>query len=66
MSAKVALQLNAVIGITSTLAVTAVMSLMLTRPEAIASAMAEGHYGTVASAVLAQVGGWLHALLRYL
>jgi hypothetical protein len=66
MSAKVALQLNAVVGIASTLAVLAVMSLMLTRPEAIASAIAEGHYGAVASAVLAQVASWLHALLRYL
>jgi hypothetical protein len=66
MSAKTALQLNAVIGLASTLAATAMMSLVLTRPEAIAEAIAQREYGSVALAMVTQVAGWLHALLRFL
>ncbi|HYT66904.1 MAG TPA: hypothetical protein VEL51_10815 [Vicinamibacterales bacterium] len=66
MSAKVALQLNAAIGLASTLAAGAMISLMLTRPEAIASAVAQREYGAVAMAMVSQVAGWLHALLRFL
>lgn len=63
---KLALQLNAVVGLASTLVAGAIMSLVLTRPEAIASAMAQREYGAVAMAVVMQIGGWLHALLRFL
>jgi len=66
MSTKLALQLNAVIGIASAIAASAIMSLALTRPEALASAVAQREYGDVAMAVLAQVAGWMHALLRFL
>ena len=66
MSGKVALQLNAVVGLASTLAAGAMISLVLTRPEAIASAVAQREYGAVAMAVVMQVAGWLHALLRFL
>jgi hypothetical protein len=65
MSAKVALQLNAIIGLASTLAAGAMLSLMLTRPEAIASAVAQREYGAVAMAMVTQVAGWLQALLRF-
>jgi hypothetical protein len=65
MSAKVALQLNAVVGLASTLAASATISLVLTRPEALASAVAQHEYGAVAMAIGAQVMGWLHALLRF-
>jgi precorrin-4 methylase len=65
MSTKLALQLNAVVGIGSAIAATAIMSLALTRPEALASAIAQREYGDVALAVLSQVAGWIHALLRF-
>ena len=63
---KVALQLNALVGLASTLVSGAIMSLVLTRPEAIASAVAQREYGAVAMAVVTQIAGWLQALLRLL
>jgi hypothetical protein len=63
---KVALQLNAIVGLASTLVSGAIMSLVLTRPEAIASAVAQREYGAVAMAVVTQIAGWLQALLRFL
>jgi hypothetical protein len=66
MSTRLALQLNAAVGIASAVGATAIMSLALTRPEALASAMAQREYGDVALAVLSQVAGWVHALLRFL
>jgi hypothetical protein len=66
MSARVALQLNAIVGLASMLAAGAMMSLMLTQPETIAAAVAQHEYGTVAMAVVTQVAGWLQALLRFL
>ena len=63
---KVARQLNAIVGLASTLAAGAIMSLVLTRPEAIASAVAQREYGAVAMAVVMQIAGWLHAILRFL
>jgi hypothetical protein len=65
MTAKVALQLNAVVGLASTLAAAAMMSLFLTRPETALSALARGEYGALALALLSQVTGWVHALLRF-
>ena len=66
MSAKFALQVNALVGLASAVAATAVMSLALTRPEALASAIAQREYGDVALAVLSQVAGWVQSLLRFL
>jgi hypothetical protein len=66
MSSKVALQLNALIGLASTVAATVMISLVLTQPAQVASAVAERHYGAVARAMAAELAGWLHALLRYL
>lgn len=66
MSSKVALQLNAVIGLASAVAASAMITLVLTRPEAMASAVAEREYGAVAMAVARQVADWLTALLRFL
>lgn len=66
MSAKFALQVNAVVGLASTVVAGSMISLVLTRPEAVASAVAQREYGAVAMAVAAQVAGWLHALLRFL
>lgn len=66
MSAKVALQLNAVVGLASTLVAAAMISLVLTRPQAVASAVAQHEYGSLAIAAASQLLGWLHALLRFL
>jgi hypothetical protein len=66
MTARLALQVNAVVGIASTIAAGAMMSMVLTRPEAVLSAVAEREYGALAGAVLTQIAGWFQALLRYL
>jgi len=63
---RTALQLNAAIGILCTIAAGAMMQLMLTRPERIATAVAQHEYGTIVTAVASQLAGWLHALLRFL
>jgi len=66
MTARIALQLNAVVGLACVLAAGALMSLVLTRPEAVLSAVAEGEYGALAGVLATQVAGWFQALLRYL
>lgn len=66
MSSKVALQLNAVVGLASAVAASAMMTLVLTRPEAMASAVAEREYGAVAMAVARLVADWLTALVWFL
>jgi hypothetical protein len=66
MSTRTALQVNAVVGLASTAAAAAIMSLMLTRPEAVAAAIAQHEYGRLAMAVATEVTGWLHTLLRFL
>jgi hypothetical protein len=66
MSAKTALQVNGLIGLASAVAATAMMSLALTRPEAVAEAIAQRDYSSIALAVASQATGWLLALLRLL
>lgn len=66
MTARIALQVNAVIGIASVLAAGALMSLVLTRPEEVLSAVAEHEYGALAGVLAAQIAGWFQALLRFL
>lgn len=66
MGTKIAMQLNAVIGLASTMAAGAMMWLVLTRPAEVASAVANREYGAIAMAVAAQLTGWLHALLRFI
>jgi hypothetical protein len=63
---KVMLQLNALVGVVSTMAATAMIALVLTRPAEVASAVAGREYGTVALAVIRELSGWVHALLRFL
>lgn len=63
---RTALQLNAAVGIVCTVAASAMMSLVLTRPERIAAAVAQHEYGTIVTAIAAELAGWLHALLRFL
>jgi hypothetical protein len=66
MSTKIAMQVNAVLGLASALAAGAMMWLVLTRPAEVASAVANREYGAIALAVAAQLTGWLHALLRFI
>ena len=66
MTVKAALRLNAVVGLASAVAASAMISLVLTRPAEVASAVAQHEYGAVARAMAAELAGWLHALLRYL
>ena len=63
---RTALTVNAAIGILCTIAAGAMIQLMLTRPERIATAVAQHEYGTIVAAVMSQLAGWLHALLRFL
>ena len=66
MRARIALQLNALIGIFSMAAAGAMIWLVLTRPTEVATSVAQHDYGTLALAVAGQVAGWLQTLLRYL
>ena len=66
MTTRIALQLNAAVGLISALAAGALMSLVLTHPESVASAVAERDYGALASVLATQVAGWFQALWRYL
>lgn len=61
-----ALRLNALVGLASALAASVMISLVLTQPGEVASAVAQQEYGAVARAMAAELAGWLHALLRYL
>lgn len=66
MTAKIALQVNAIIGLASLLAAGALMSLVLTRPQAVLTTVAEREYGALAGVLVAHVAGWVQALLRFL
>jgi hypothetical protein len=65
MSGKVALQLNAIVGVTSTVAASAIMWLALTRPTEVAVTIANHDYDALILAIGQQLGAWIHALLRY-
>jgi hypothetical protein len=66
MSAKTALQVNAAVGLASIVVSAAMMSLLLTRPVQVASAVANRDVGAIVISVAEQLGRWLHALLRFL
>ena len=66
MTVKAALRLNAFVGLASTAAASAMISLVLTRPAEVASAVAQHEYGAVARAMAVELASWLQALLRYL
>jgi hypothetical protein len=63
---KTALQVNAIVGLVCTVTAGAVISLVLTRPERIAAAVAQHEYGAIATAVAAELARWIHALVRFL
>jgi hypothetical protein len=60
-----ALQVNAVVALVCLTAAAAIISLMLTQPATVAAAIAQHEYGAVAAAVVREIVGWLHELLRY-
>jgi hypothetical protein len=66
MSTKVALQLNAVLGVLSAVFASALMWLVLTRPADVAYAVAQRDFGSMALAIGRELAGLLHAVLRYL
>jgi hypothetical protein len=66
LTRRTALQVNAMLALVSVIAAAALMSLALTQPETVAAAVAQHDYTLVASAVARELGGWLHALLRFL
>jgi len=66
MSTKTALQLNAIVGLASTVAAGAMISLVLSRPESVAASLAQHDYGAIVTAVVTEVVGWLHAIVRFL
>ena len=66
MTTRIALQLNAAVGLTSALAAGALMSLWWTRPETVLSAVADREYGALAAVLVTQVAGWLEALWRFI
>ena len=66
MTVKAALRLNAFVGLASTAAASAMISLVLTRPAEVASAVAQHEYGAVARAMAVELASWLSVLLRYL
>lgn len=66
MTVKAALRLNAFVGLASTLAASVMISLVLSQPAEVASAVAQQEYGAVARAMAAELASWLHAILRYL
>lgn len=66
MTVKAVLRFNALIGLASAVAATAMISLVLTQPATVASAVAQREYGAVIRAVAVELTGWLHAILRYL
>ena len=66
MSTRIALQLNAVVGLAAAAVAGAIMSLVFTSPEAVATALAQRDYTAMAAAVVQEVAGWIQAMLRFL
>jgi hypothetical protein len=65
LTSRTALQVHAALAIVSIAVAAAMMALALTQPQTVAAAIAQHDYGTVAAAVVREIGGWLQALLRY-
>lgn len=66
MTTRIALQLNAAVGLASAVAAGALLSLWWTRPETVLSAVAEREFGSLAAVLVTQVAGWFQALWRFL
>jgi hypothetical protein len=66
MSTKRVLQINAAIGIASSVVSVAMAWLVLTRPVQVASAVADGNVIAVLRSIGGQLTTWLQALMRFL
>ena len=66
MSARLVLQVNAVVGLASTAIAAAMLKLVASSPAEVAAAVAGHEYRAVAHAIALEVAGWIHALLHYL
>jgi hypothetical protein len=66
MTTRLALQVNAVVGLASSLAAGALITLVWTQPQTVLSAVAEREYGSLATVLASQVAGWFQALWRFL
>jgi hypothetical protein len=65
MTARLALQLNAVIGLMSSAVAGAIIWLVLTQPVQVAVAVATHDYVAIAAVVGRQLGSWLGTLLWF-
>jgi hypothetical protein len=66
LTSRIALRVNAIVALLSLAAAAAMMSLALTEPQTVAAVVAQHDYSAIAAVVVREVGGWLHALLRFL
>ena len=66
MSARVALQLNAVVGIATSAAACSTVWLLLTRPADLAYAVANHEYAAMAMAVMSELGRFISTLVSFL
>ena len=66
MTTRIALQLNAAVGLASAVAAGALLSLWWTQPETLVSAVAEREYGNLATVLATHVAGWFLAVWRFL
>lgn len=66
MSTRIALQLNAGVGIATSAIAAAMMWLVLTRPAEVASAVANHDYGIFAAEVGREIVRWVHVLVQFL
>lgn len=66
MTTRIALQVNAAVGLISTLAAGALISLFWTSPQTVLSAVAGREYGELAAVLATQIAGWFEALWRFL
>ncbi len=65
MTARLVMQLNAIVGLATSAVAGATIWLVLTRPADVAQAVANHEYGAMATAVAHQLGSWLQTLLWY-
>jgi hypothetical protein len=66
MTTRIALQLNAAVGLATALAAGALISVLWTRPVTVLSAVSEREFGTLAAVLATQIAGWFQALWRLL
>jgi hypothetical protein len=65
MSGRLMMQLNAMVGVASSAAASAIIWLVLTQPAKVAVTVAQGDYDALALAVAHQLGAWVRALLWF-